>query len=75
MNIVLINNLGQTISQVKHKDFVMPHFHSAVYRDWEDLTVSWGDTEVDDGSRVAFQNPSWFPKKKNRNIHVFVFLS
>ena len=36
------------------KPVVMNHFRSAVYGDREDLTVLWGDAEVDDGSTVAF---------------------
>ncbi len=52
---------------------VMTHFHGAVYGDREDLTVVWEDGEVDDGSRVAFQNTSWFPKKKNKTKSGWLF--
>ena len=49
----------------------MNHFHSAVCGDWEDLTVLGGDAEVDDGSTVAFQNPSWFPKIRKQTKLLF----
>lgn len=42
----------------------MYHLHRAVSGHREDLAVLRGDTEVDDGSRVAFQNASWFPTKR-----------
>lgn len=50
----------------------MNHFRSAVYGDWEDVTVLSGDADVDDGGTMAFQNPSWFPKKENKP-HCFFF--
>lgn len=44
----------------------MNHFHSVVQWDREDLTVLSLYAEVDDGSRVAFQNTGWFPKNKKQ---------
>lgn len=52
----------------------MNHFRSAVYGDWEDVTVLSGDADVDDGGTMAFQNPSWFPKKENKP-HCFFFFN
>lgn len=49
------------------------HFYSVVDRDGEDLAVLWGDTEVADGSTVAFQNTSWFPEKRKRRRTYLTF--
>ncbi len=55
----------------------MNYFHSAVSGDREDLALLWKDAEVDDGSWVAFQNTSWFPKNKTetkRRRKLFKFM-
>lgn len=75
MNAVSFGSFRTYKSQVKHKKGVMAHFHGGVYGDREDLTVIWEDAEVDDGSRVAFQNTNWFPEKKKQNQEEVAFLS
>ena len=45
----------------------MAYFNSVVHRNREDLTVLGGNAQVENRSRVAFKNASWFPVNHQHN--------